>query len=60
DRVNRLPEQTQRRSYGCVPLALRRVIAKKEVFFGRVSPNKALGTRPTRLYIRLTCLNYGI
>ncbi|OCK94853.1 uncharacterized protein K441DRAFT_659281, partial [Cenococcum geophilum 1.58] len=60
DRVNRLPEQTQRRPYGCAPLALRRVIAKKEVSVGRVSPNKASGTRPTRLYIRSTCLNHGI
>ncbi|OCK91547.1 uncharacterized protein K441DRAFT_664478, partial [Cenococcum geophilum 1.58] len=60
DRVNRLPEQTQRRPYGCAPLALRRVIAKKEVSVGRVSPNKALGTRPTRLYIRSTYSNHGI
>ncbi|OCK87605.1 uncharacterized protein K441DRAFT_670610, partial [Cenococcum geophilum 1.58] len=60
DRVNKLPEQTQRRPYGCAPLALRRVIAKKEVSVGRVSPNKALGTRPTYLYIRSTCSNHGI
>jgi len=58
DRVNRLPEQTQRRTYGCAPLALRRVGAKNEVFAGRVSPNKASGTRPTRLNVRSTCSNH--
>ena len=58
DRVNRLPEQTQRRVYGCVPLALRRVGAKKKFFAGRVSPNKASETRPTRLNVRPTCSNH--
>ncbi|OCK94977.1 uncharacterized protein K441DRAFT_659429, partial [Cenococcum geophilum 1.58] len=60
DRVNRLPEQTQRRPYGYTPLALQRVIAKKEVSVRRVSPNKASGTQLTYLYIRSTCLNYSI
>src|SRR6266702_5281151 len=59
DRVNRLPEQTQRRVYGCVSLALRRVGAKKKFFAGRVSPNKASETRPTRLNVRPTCLNHN-
>jgi len=58
DCVNRLPEQTQRRTYGCALLALRRVSAKKKFFARRVSPNKALETRPTRLNIRSTCSNY--
>src|SRR6266704_5984964 len=58
DRVNRLPEQTQRRVYGCAPLALRRVGAKKKFFAGRVSPNKASETRPTRLNIQPTCSNH--
>ena len=31
---NRLPEQTQRRPYGCAPLVLRRVIAKKKFSLG--------------------------
>ena len=57
DRVNRLPEQTQRRVYGCAPLALRRVGAKK-YFAGRVSPNKASETRPTRLNIKPTSSNH--
>ncbi|OCK89545.1 uncharacterized protein K441DRAFT_667676, partial [Cenococcum geophilum 1.58] len=60
DRINRLPEQTQRRPYGCAPLALQRVIAKKEVSIRRVSPNKASGTRPTYLHIQSTCSNHGI
>ena len=58
DRVNRLPEQTQRRVYGCAPLALRRVGAKKKFFAGRVSPNKASETRPTRLNVQPTCSNH--
>src|SRR6266702_3846159 len=57
DRVNRLPEQTQRRVYGCALLVLRRVGAKK-FFAGRVSPNKASETQPTRLNIRPTCSNH--
>src|SRR6266702_2088592 len=58
DRVNRLPEQTQRRMYGCALLVLRRVGVKKKFFAGRVSPNKASETRPTRLNIRPTCSNH--
>ena len=58
DRVNRLPEQMQRRVYGCVLLVLRRVGAKKKFFAGRVSPNKASETRPTRLNVRPTCSNH--
>ena len=58
DRVNRLPEQTQKRVYGCALLALWRVGAKKKFFAGRVSPNKASETRPTRLNIQPTYLNY--
>src|SRR6266702_6849381 len=58
DRVNRLPEQTQRRVYGCAPLALRRVGAKKKFFAGRVSPNKASETQPTRLNVQPTCSNH--
>jgi len=33
---------------------------KKEVFAGRVSPNEASETRPTRLNVRSTCSNHGI
>src|SRR6266702_525246 len=58
DRVNRLPEQTQRRVYSCVPLALRRVGAKKKFFAKRVSPNKASETQPIHLNIQPTCLNH--
>src|ERR1700729_1229509 len=59
DRVNRLPEQTQRRAYGCAPLALRRVGAKKKFFLARrVSPNKASETRPICLNIQSTCSNH--
>jgi hypothetical protein len=40
DRVNRLPEQTQRRTYGCASLALRRVGAKKKFLLGGWAPTK--------------------
>jgi len=40
DRVNRLPEQTQRRPYGCAPLALRQVIAKKKFSLGGWAPTR--------------------
>src|SRR6266568_2545543 len=58
DRVNRLPEQTQRHVYGCTPLALRQVGAKKKFFAGRVSPNKASETQPTCFNIQPTCSNH--
>ena len=35
-----LPEQTQRRAYGCAPLALRRVIAKKKFSLGGWAPTR--------------------
>jgi len=59
DRVNRLLEQTQRRAYGCAPLVLRRVGAKKKFFARRVSPNKTSETRPTRLNVRSICSNHN-
>ena len=40
DRVNRLPEQTQRRAYGCASLALRRVGAKKKFLLGGWAPTR--------------------
>jgi len=46
--------------YGCAPLALWRVGAKKKFFIRRVSPNKALKTRLIRLNVWLTCLNHNI
>ena len=42
DCVNRLPEQTQRRVYGCAPLALRRVGAKKKFFCWEGEPQQRL------------------
>ena len=40
DRVNRLPKQTQRRVYGCAPLALRQVGAKKKFLLGGWAPTR--------------------
>jgi len=58
DHVNRLPEQTQRRTYGYALLALRWVGAKKKFFVRRVSLNKASETRLICFNIRSTYSNH--
>src|SRR6266700_1295117 len=47
DRVNRLPEQTQRRVYGCAAPAQRRVGGSMKIFRWGVSPSKSLNTATT-------------
>ena len=47
DRVNRLPEQTQRRVYGCAAPAQRRGGGGVKIFRWGVSPSKSLNTATT-------------
>ena len=54
DRVNRLPEQTQRRVYGCAAPAQRRGSGGVKIFRWGVSPSKSLNTATTSIiYVRL-------
>src|SRR6266568_8803980 len=47
DHVNRLPEQTQRRVYGCAAPAQRRGGGSVKIFRWGVSPSKSLNTATT-------------
>ena len=47
DRADRLPEQTQRRVYGCVAPAQRRGSGGVKIFRWGVSPSKSLNTATT-------------
>src|SRR6266700_7885017 len=49
DRVNRLPEQTQRRVYGCAAPAQRRSGGGVKIFHWGVSPSKSLNIATTSL-----------
>ena len=58
DRVNRLLEQTQRRTYGSASRAPRRGGDGKIFLAGRVSPSGDLRTQLLRLDVRFELLNH--
>jgi len=57
DRVNRLPEQTQRRVYGCATPAQRRSGGGVKIFRWGVSPSKSLNIATMSLIYIFSHLN---